>query len=401
MNKKNKLSKQQRFLIFSLFLLTFVLGTSEFAIVGLLNEIATDLGITIASVGTLVSGFAVSFAIGTPIVTALLSRFNKYPLMVILISFFIIGNVISALSDTYVVLFLSRILTAIAEGVLVAYALNIGTNDMIPNEKKGFALSMIFSGFTFSSVIGVPLGTYIGQVYGWHVTFWSTSTLGVIALIISMIIIPRNIMGVKSSIKNQVGLLIHPQFILAFLIPALSIAATFIVYTYLIPIMDEVLSIPLEYVSLILLLYGIVSVFSNMLGGKIARKNGISKLRYIFILQAIILASFYVTAASVFSAMISILLMSLVVFVQGSTSQIYFVELAEKHFPAARDLAASLTPVSINFGIAIGSAMGGIVVTNVGLIHVSWVGGIFALAASFVTIISYRLNQRVQAKKSC
>lgn len=320
--------------------------------------------------------------------------------MLILISFFIIGNVTSALSDTYAVLFLSRILTAIAEGVLVAYALNIGTNDKIPNEKKGFALSMIFSGFTFSSVIGVPLGTYIGQVYGWHVTFWTTSMLGVIALFISMSIIPKNIIGVKSSIKNQVGLLIHPQFILAFLIPALSIAATFIVYTYLTPIMDEVMSIPLEYVSLVLLLYGIVSVFSNMLGGKIASKNGISKLRYIFILQAIILASLYITASSVFTAMISILLMSLVVFVQGSTSQIYFVELAEKHFPAARDLAASLTPVSINFGIAIGSAIGGLVVTNIGLIHVSWVGGIFAIAASFVTFISFRLNKKVQAKKS-
>jgi predicted MFS family arabinose efflux permease len=135
-----------------------------------------------------------------------------------------------------------------------------------------------------------------------------------------------------------------------------------------------------------------------MLGGKIASKNGISKLRYIFIFQALILASLYVTASTIFGAMISILLMSLVVFVQGSTSQIYFVELAEKHFPAARDLASSLTPVSINVGIAIGSAFGGLVVTNLGLIHVSWVGGIFALAASLVTFISFRMNQKEKGK---
>jgi len=196
----------------------------------------------------------VAFAIGTPILNSLLSRFNKYPLMLILISFFIITNVLSALSYNYELLFLSRILMAIAEGVLV--------------------------------------------------------------------------------------------------------------------------------------------------GGKIASKNGVSKLRYIFIFQAIILASLYLTAFSIYSAMISILLMSLLVFVQGSTSQMYSVELAEKHFPAARDLAASLTPVSINFGIAIGSAIGGLVVTNMGLIHVSWVGGIFALTASFVTFSSFRLNQKVKAKKS-
>lgn len=129
--------------------------------------------------------------------------------------------------------------------------------------------------------------------------------------------------------------------------------------------MDEVLSIPLEYVSLVLLLYGIVSVISNMLEGKIASRNGISKLRYIFLFQAVILASLYITASSVFAAMINILLISLVVFVQGSTSQIYLVELEEKHFPTARDLSASLTPVSINVGITIGSAMGGLVVTKI------------------------------------
>ncbi|MEC0268346.1 hypothetical protein [Paenibacillus anseongense] len=125
------------------------------------------------------------------------------------------------------------------------------------------------------------------------------------------------------------------------------------------------MSIPLEYVSLVLLLYGIVSVISNMLEGKIASRNGISKLRYIFLFQAVILASLYITASSVFAAMINILLISLVVFVQGSTSQIYLVELEEKHFPTARDLSASLTPVSINVGITIGSAMGGLVVTKI------------------------------------
>ncbi|GED62912.1 hypothetical protein LFU01_13640 [Lysinibacillus fusiformis] len=161
-HEEQTLSKKHKILAFTLILLTFVMGTSEFVIVGLLTEVSTSIGISIATAGTLVSGFAIAYAIGTPIVTGFVSRFPKYPLMLVLIAIFILGNIISALSSTYVVLMGSRITTAVVSGVLTALSMSIA-NTVIPKEKRSTIIASIFSGFTIANVMGVPLGTMIGQ----------------------------------------------------------------------------------------------------------------------------------------------------------------------------------------------------------------------------------------------
>lgn len=395
------LSKQQKILTLNLFLLTFVLGTSEFVIVGLLAEVSADLHISISSAGALVSAFAISFAIGTPILTALFSRFSKYPLMLSLIAVFIAGNIITALSDSYALLLVSRLITAVVTGVLIALAMAVGS-ETVSAEKRGTVISIIFMGFTIASVIGVPLGTYIGQWGGWQLAFWFTSLLGIISLIASSATIPKGLKGTQSSLKKQIGLLTNSRIVIAFFIPALSIGATYTVYTYLTPLMQDVLLVPEHHISLVFLLYGVVSVFSTLIGGKLANRDGISKLRYVFLIQAAILASLYVFSNSIVTGLISISFIALIVYVMNSTMQLYFIDLADKHYPAAKDLASSLTPVSVNVGIALGSTLGGIVTTQRELIDISWFGGIVALAASLLTFISYSLDrkQSIHVKKS-
>ncbi|MDB5052811.1 MAG: transporter [Bacilli bacterium] len=391
---ETKMTTQQKFLIFSLFFLTFVLGTSEYAIVGLLPDIASSFGISIATAGSLVSGFAIVFAIGTPILTSFFSRYNKYPLILTLSVLFIIGNVVSALSDFYSILFISRIVTGVMTGSLITAALTVCTSDHIPGTKKGKAVTITIAGFTVASVIGLPIGTFIGQMFGWHMTFWVTSLLGAVSFIVLSMAIPKDIGGVKSSLKSQARLFVNPRILLAFLIPALSTGATFTIYTYIIPILNKIASVPMRDVSFVLFAYGIVSVISNLLGGKIAAYNGIGKLRFIFLLQAFILASLWVTSSSTIGAIISILLMGLLVLIQVSSAHVYFLDLADKHIPEAKDLAASLTPVSINVGITLGAFLGGIVETNFGLVHVSWVGALLAVMASIVTFISFAQNRK-------
>ncbi|MCR8843620.1 MFS transporter [Paenibacillus sp. SC116] len=395
------MSKQQKILTLNLFLLTFVLGTSEFVIVGLLAEVSADLHISISSAGALVSAFAISFAIGTPILTALFSRFSKYPLMLSLIAVFIAGNIITALSDSYALLLVSRLITAVVTGVLIALAMAVGS-ETVSAEKRGTVISIIFMGFTIASVIGVPLGTYIGQWGGWQLAFWFTSLLGIISLIASSATIPKGLKGTQSSLKKQIGLLTNSRIVIAFFIPALSIGATYTVYTYLTPLMQDVLLVPEHHISLVFLLYGVVSVFSTLIGGKLANRDGISKLRYVFLIQAAILASLYVFSNSIVTGLISISFIALIVYVMNSTMQLYFIDLADKHYPAAKDLASSLTPVSVNVGIALGSTLGGIVTTQRELIDISWFGGIVALAASLLTFISYSLDrkQSIHVKKS-
>ncbi|MFM1654979.1 MFS transporter [Brevibacillus sp. B_LB10_24] len=387
------MTKQQKLLTFTLFLLTFVLGTSEFVIVGLLSDVANDLDIAISTAGALVSTFAAAFAIGTPILTAVFSRYSKYPLMLALTAVFIAGNIITALSGSYALLLVSRIITAVVTGVLIALAMAVAS-ETVSAERRGTAISIIFTGFTVASVIGVPLGTYIGQWGGWHMSFWFTALLGIVSLIASSVTLPKGLKGTRSSLKKQIGLVTNSRIIIAFFIPALSIGATYTVYTYLTPLMQEVLSVPDRYISLVFLLYGVVSIFSTLIGGKIAAKNGIGKLRFVFLIQAVILTSLYISFHSIVTGLISISFIALAVYTMNSTMQLYFIDLADQHFPAAKDLASSLAPVSVNVGIALGSSLGGFVTTNMELIDVSWVGGIVAVAASLLTFISCSLGQK-------
>ncbi|WP_326104024.1 MFS transporter [Paenibacillus favisporus] len=383
----------------NLFLLTFVLGTSEFVMVGLLTEVATDMKIAISIAGSLVSAFALSFAIGTPIFTALFSRFSKRPLILALIGVFIIGNMITAISGSYGLLLFSRVITAVVTGVLIALAMAVAS-EALPPEKRGPVISIIFTGFTVASVLGVPLGTFIGQWGGWHMSYWFTTLLGIVSLIASFATIPRGLKGARSSLKNQLRLFTYPRIVLAFFIPAFSIAATYSVYTYLAPMLQDVLFVPARYISLVFLLYGIVSIFSTLIGGKLAVGGGMGKIRYIFLAQAVILASLYVSSGSLAGGLVSISLIALAVYLMNSTMQLYFMNWADRHVPEAKDLASSLTSVSINVGIAMGSALGGFVTKNMELIDLSWSGGMMAVLAAVLAWITYRLDRGTRSVSS-
>ncbi|GKS14905.1 putative MFS-type transporter YtbD [Paenibacillus chitinolyticus] len=383
------LSIQQKLLVFALVLLTFATGTSEFVIVGLLSNVASDLEVTISAAGALVSGFAFAVAVGTPIVTVLVSRYPAYPLMLTCMLIFIAGNITSALSSVYPLLMGARVVTAVACGLMQTIAMTVASETM-PAEKRGTVVSLIFAGFTIASVLGVPLGTWIGQAGGWNMAFWFTACLGVVALAMLSITLPRNLKGTQNSFKSQFELLTQSRIVLAFFVPTLTIAATYVVYTYITPLLENVLLFPARYTSLILLIYGVASIISTLLAGKIAIRNGLSKLRFVFIIQAIILASLYFTIHFAVLGLINILIIGLVVYLFNVTFQLYLIDLASEYSPAAKVFAASLFPVSVNLGIAAGSAFGGLVVTNIGLLHTGWMGSVLALAASILTFISYR-----------
>ncbi|MGV2686565.1 MFS transporter, partial [Clostridium perfringens] len=139
-----------------------------------LSEVAADMKIAISTAGFLVTAFALTFAIGAPVFTALFSRFSKFPLILVLLSIFIVGNIVTALSGSYGLLLVSRIITAIVTGVLIALAMSVAS-EVMPPEKRGPVISIIFTGFTVASVLGVPLGTFIGQWGGWHLAYWFTT----------------------------------------------------------------------------------------------------------------------------------------------------------------------------------------------------------------------------------
>ncbi|WP_409291154.1 MFS transporter [Peribacillus sp. SCS-37] len=386
------LRRQHTLLIFTLTLLTFVLGTSEFVIVGLLKEVASDIDISVAAAGSLVSGFAIAYAAGTPIITAFVSRFPKYPLMLSLLCIFIIGNIVSAVSGSFSLLMVSRIITAVASGVLTALAMSVA-NDVMPKERRSSAIALIFAGFTIANVMGVPLGTFTGQLGGWQLTFWLTAGLGILALIISMLVLPRDLRGQKSSLADSIKLFTQPRILLAFFIPIFCFTGTYSIYTYITPILQDGLHISARFNGIVLLAYGLFSILSNVLAGKIARHNGIGKLRYVFLIQAAVLASLYFTMDSAFLGLVSIMLIAVMLYAMNASIQLYFMDLAKKYSPGAQDFASSLTPVSVNIGIASGSALGGVVVSSGSLTHLPWAGALAALAASALAFINFRLDK--------
>lgn len=393
------LNKHQKLLVLTLTLATFAMGTSEFIIVGLLTNIVQDLHISIPKGGTLISYFALAYAIGTPIFAALLSRYNKHKIILILLSIFIMGNIISALASSYLILILARILTAIVSGVLIAFSMGITTSTM-PKSKQAAIISLIFAGFAVANVIGVPLGTFIGQISSWRMTFALTALLGLITLILSFKFIPKSLEGSESSLLQQLSLLKDPRILMTLLIPIFGAGGTFTLYTYISPFLEEILTIPTRFTSIILLAFGIFAIGSNIISSKIASKNGLHQLRYIFIIQAFVLYTLYWTQSSAILALINLMVMALLFYAMNATVQIYFMTYAEKKSPEYKDFAASLTPVAINIGIFVGSITGSYVISFGGLQHLSWVGGIEVLCASVLTFTilwleKYGRNQEI------
>ncbi|MFE3574567.1 MFS transporter [Lysinibacillus sp. NPDC059133] len=387
-----KLSKRHWLLILTLSLLTFVLGTSEFVIVGILTDISSSLQMTNAKAGTLISAFAITFAIATPLVMSATSHFPKRKWMLFLIGTFIVLNALCVISTSYIMLLTLRIMTAIVTGVLISLAMIVASETM-PIKKRGLAISFVFGGFTLANVVGVPIGIMIAERYGWNATFMLTTLLGGLAFLASFFVLPNSLSQTRSSIRDQFSLMTKPRILMAFFIPALGFGATYVVFTYLVPILKE-MGAPNNSISLILFGYGFVSIFSNILAGKIANHNAIGRLRFVFLVQAVVLTTLFWTTNHFILGLINIGLMSLMAILLTTSTQLYLIDLAGIYHPNATGLAASLMPVASNVGIAFGSALGGIVYHQGNLMNVTWVGGVVAVCASLLTFISHLLDQK-------
>ncbi|AJY74383.1 MFS transporter [Paenibacillus beijingensis] len=387
-------SKRENALIFSFTFMAFVLGTTEYVIVGLLSEVSESFGITVAKAGALVSGFAIAYAIGTPVVMAAASRFPKRGAILTAIGLVLLFNLFSALSPTYGLLLFTRIITAVVCGFAVSQAISVAS-DAVSIGKRGGAISSILGGFAIANVLGVPIGTYVGQHFEWPAAFVLTALMALIALFLNYIYIPRQLPKAgKISLKDQVGLLTNGRIILAFLIPVLGIGAVFEIYTYITPLLSDVMHVPQRYISWILLVYGLASIVSNWLGGKAAAGNAVSKMRFVLLAQAIVFALFSLTAPIPVLGLICLVLVAGVSYMLNAAAQLYLIDLANRYFPGAKDLAASLLPSAANIGIAGGAAIGGAAAEQAGLIHLPWIAGVMALTACGIAVISCRLDVR-------
>lgn len=372
----------------------FGIGTTEFVPVGLLSSLASDLDISITLAGLLISGYAMGVALGAPVLTALTNKMNRKTLLLLLMVVFIAGNSVAALSTSFSLLLVARFITAFSHGVFFSIGATIAA-DLVPEHKRASAIAFMFTGLTVATVTGVPLGTFIGQMFGWRATFWAVALLGIVAIIASAILVPKNLKEAPpSSLSDQIKIVKNVRLLLAFSITALGYGGTFVAFTYLAPILEDVTGYAPKAVSLILLGYGIAVAIGNTIGGKAADQNPIKALFWMFVVQAIILVILTFTAPFKIAGTITIFLLGLLAFMNVPGLQVYVVKLAERYVPSAINVASAINIAAFNLGIAIGAFVGGIIVDSIGIIHTPWIGGVMVFGAVLLTAWSASLEKR-------
>ncbi|EAB6213195.1 MFS transporter [Salmonella enterica subsp. enterica] len=383
--------------LFALTISAFAIGTTEFVIVGLVPTIAQQLAISLPSAGMLVSIYALGVAIGAPVLTALTGRLPRKQLLVALMVLFTAGNLLAWQAPGYMTLIVARLLTGLAHGVFFSIGSTIATS-LVPKEKAASAIAIMFGGLTVALVTGVPLGTFIGQHFGWRETFLAVSLLGVIALISSQLLIPANIPGrAAASIRDQVKVLTHPRLLLIYAVTALGYGGVFTAFTFLAPMMQDLAGFSPESVSWILLGYGVSVAIGNIWGGKLADKHGaVPALKFIFAALFVLLMVFQVTASTQYAALATILVMGVFAFGNVPGLQVYVVQKAEQFTPNAVDVASGLNIAAFNIGIALGSVIGGQTVAHYGLAQTPWIGALIVLVAFLLMGVSGRLDKPVR-----
>lgn len=381
--------------LLALTLSAFAIGTTEFVIVGLLPTVAADLSISIPSAGLLVSLYALGVAIGAPVLTALTGKLQRKALLLALMALFTAGNLLAWQAPRYETLVAARILTGLAHGVFFSIGSTIATG-LVPREKAASAIAIMFTGLTVALVTGVPLGTFIGQHFGWRETFLAVSVLGVVTFIGSAVFVPRHIAHTPpASLAQQAQVLVEPRLLLVYAKTAIGYGGTFIPFTFLASILTDISGFSASAVGWVMLVYGVSVAVGNLWGGKLADRLGpIPALRIIFALLAAVLLVLQFTAPHPWLAVGTVLLWGAVAFGNVPGLQVYVVKQAERFTPQAVDVASGLNIAAFNLGIAGAAWAGGLIVTHLGLQHTPWIGALVVLVSLALTQWSGVLDRR-------
>ena len=367
---------------------SFMLGMSEFIVVGILPDIAADLKISEVTVGNLVSLFAFVYAPVTPLGSALSARFPRFATHLTLIGIFLAGNLLCAFAPNYAVLVVARIMIALVSGTLVAVAMTYAP-DVTTDKFRTKFIAWVFSGFSIASVVGVPVGTWVANTFGWRWAFHIINVLTIVLIVGMVVALPRNSHIVKIGFLPQFRLFFDRRIQLGVLTVVFGAAASYVFYTYLTPIMRDEVHVPEQYLSVGLVIFGAACLWSNLYGGKLAdRGRGVEPLthiRPIYCAHAVLMASLVVAHwVPVYGALLLVVL-GMFMYLQNSASQVLYMDVASQSHPGSLNLAASLNSMSFNIGIALGSAVGGLVNGHFGLTWLGPVGALFLLCAIATT----------------
>jgi DHA1 family inner membrane transport protein len=358
----------------------FGIGTTEFIIMGLLPDLARDFAVSIPKAGALVSAYALSVTIGSPLVVLGLAKIDRKRALILLMSLFVIGNTACALAPNFELLMAARIFTALAHGSFFGIGSIVAAN-VVPREQRASAVAMMFSGLTLANVLGVPAGTALGQAFGWRAAFWAIVPIGILAAISVLRFVPHQhaepvdlMQELRSVMRREV------QLVLA--ISTLSSVAMFCVLTYITPILEFVTHISPHGVTGVLVLFGVSITIGNLLGGHMADRKGFQAVAAGFFILVLLFLVMPFAERYVPTCLAAIAIWGVLHFAVGAPLQTRVVDQAK----GAQNLASTLNQGAFNLGNAIGASLGALMLTH----HVSY--GNLSLGSAAVCCITVLLS---------
>ncbi|WP_112134347.1 MFS transporter [Glycomyces dulcitolivorans] len=376
--------------LFALMISAFGIGTTEFVVSGLLPEIGDEMGVSLPTAGLLISGYALGVVVGGPIATAAGTRLPRKNMLVILMLLFIAGNLIAAVAETYGLLMTGRIVAAVCHGAFFGVA-SVVAADLVDESKRSRAISMVFTGLTVANVVGSPLGTWVGQGYGWRATFWMITAFGLVSLLGILFLVPKQPRPAESSLRRELAEFKRLQVWLAVAIAGLSIGALFAGYSYVAPLMTEVAGYSSGSLTGLLVLFGVGLVIGNLLGGRFADRAQVPTLLVTTALLAVVLVAFTFTAHFQIAAAVTLMLLG----GAGFATVPGFMTRAIDKAAGAPTLASAIASSGANLGISIGAYAGGLTIgAGLGYTSPLWVGAVMAALAFAVTAWSGALDRQ-------
>jgi len=375
--------------LWALTISAFAIGTTEFVIMGLLPEVSASLGVPLSAAGMLVTGYALGVFVGAPLVTATTGRLPRKTLLMALMVVFVIGNLICALAPGYDMLMVGRIIASFAHGAFFGVGSVVATG-LVPKEKQASAIALMFTGLTVANVLGVPFGTWLGQMLGWRATFWAVTAIGAVALAATGWLVPRSQGGEPADFGRELRVLGRPQVLLGLAMTVLGFGGVFATFTYIAPILTEISGFAPAAVSPILLLFGVGLVIGNLAGGKLSDRRLMPTLVGSLIALAVVLVLFGLTNENRIASIIGVGLLGMAAFATVPPLQMRVLQQAT----GAPNLASSVNIAAFNLGNAAGAWLGGLTIDHgPGLHAVPYVAAILPVAGIAVALVSWRLDR--------
>jgi DHA1 family inner membrane transport protein len=385
------------FALVALSVCSFAIGTTEFVITGLLPQIAGDFHVTVATAGLLVSGYALGVVIGAPLVTAGIARSPRKGVLLGLLVLFVAGNLISAVAPTYALLLTGRVVAALCHGAFIGVASVVAAGLVTP-DRQARAIAGMLTGLTVANVVGVPMGTFLGQHFGWRSTFLAIAGLGVLGMIGIATLVPRTPVPPGAGVRAELGAFRHGQVWLALAMTALGFGAVYAPFTYVAPLLTGVAGFTTATVPWLLVLFGVGLVVGNLIGARAADRRLMTTIIALLAVLTAVLVVFDHTAHGRVPAAVTLFALGVVGFatVPAFTSRV----LTSAGTTSANTLASSAAVAAFNLGNATGAFLGGrVIAAGHGYASPTLVGAAMAAAALLTAVLSASLPARTTHRR--